>query len=563
MNILKRIQEQAQCTPDRTAVRNGAERMTYGELWAYSDALAGEISRMQKNCLRNMEKEPIAVYGHKSPWMLVCFLACVKSGHAYCPIDRSVPDNRTEMILGMLSSEIVLVTEAMSAQTVGKQVWNLEHIRNIVKTDMRKDSAEKDDTAKKDDITEKDNTGETDGAAEKSGAAENTPLDDIRSPRESDWVTGDDTWYIIFTSGSTGTPKGVQISADCLNHYLDWSVGLGTDENRKQGQVFLNQAPFSFDLSVMDLYTCLACGGTLYCLNKTVQSDYRLLMQALGESKAGVWVSTPSFAEICLSEKSFNQEWMQGLELFLFCGETLANRTVKKLQERFPQAVIVNTYGPTESTVAVTEVIVTPEMAEQIDPLPVGRAKPGTVIEIRDENGAVLPDGEKGEITILGNTVSTGYYRRADLTEKAFFAEIRRGKENDETMCSIRGYRTGDRGYLRDGMLFYCGRMDLQIKLHGYRIELEDIENNLRRLPGVEHAVVLPNQRDGKVKSLTAYLVESKHPAEEKAETEVLRNALKQYLPDYMIPKKFVYLDVMPMTNNGKADRKKLGGNNG
>ncbi len=525
--------------PDRTAVRNGAERMTYGELWAYSDALAGEICRVRKNDLQNTEKEPIAVYGHKSPWMLVCFLACVKSGHAYCPIDRSVPDNRTEMILNMLPSEIVLATEAMSAQAGGKRMWDLEHIRDIVKTDMRKETAEKEDTA------------DNDSAA------------GCRSLREADWVSGDDTWYIIFTSGSTGTPKGVQISADCLNHYLEWSVGLGTDESRKQGQVFLNQAPFSFDLSVMDLYTCLACGGTLYCLDKAVQSDYRLLMQALGESKANVWVSTPSFAEICLSEKNFNQEWMQGLELFLFCGETLANRTVKKLQERFPKAVIVNTYGPTESTVAVTEVIVTPEMAEQIDPLPVGRVKPGTVIEIRDETGAVLPDGEKGEITILGNTVGKGYFRRSDLTEKAFFAETRKAKESAEALCGIRGYRTGDRGYLQDGMLFYCGRMDLQIKLHGYRIELEDIENNLRRLPGVEHAVVLPNQRDGKVKSLTAYVVENEHPAEEKAETEVLRNSLKQYLPDYMIPKKFVYLDVMPMTNNGKADRKKLGGNNG
>lgn len=238
---------------------------------------------------------------------------------------------------------------------------------------------------------------------------------------ETAWVSGKDTWYIIFTSGSTGTPKGVQISADCLNHYLDWSVGLGSAAEEKDGQVFLNQAPFSFDLSVMDLYTSLASGGTLYCLEKTVQSDYRLLMQSLGASKANVWVSTPSFAEVCLSEKSFSEELLPKLQVFLFCGETLGNRTVQKLQERFPKAAVVNTYGPTESTVAVTDVLVTPQMARETEPLPVGRAKPGTRIEIRDEAGTVLPDGEKGEIIILGDTVSTGYYRPGGADKKGVF----------------------------------------------------------------------------------------------------------------------------------------------
>ena len=117
---------------------------------------------------------------------------------------------------------------------------------------------------------------------------------------------------------------------------------------------------------------------------------------------------------------------------------------------------------------------------------------------------------EKGEIIILGDTVSTGYYRQEELTKKAFF-------EQAEGAGVIRGYHTGDKGYLEDGMLFYCGRIDLQIKLHGYRIELEDIENNIRRIPGIEHAVVLPNLRDDKVKSLTAYVVERELPKTERA----------------------------------------------
>ena len=503
MNILKKIQEYACRRPEQIAIRCGDSALTYGELWNYSDGLAAWFLQTQGD-----DRSPVAVYGHKDPWMLVCFLACVKAGRGYCPIDRSVPQARVEMILRAVPSGVVLTTETMTADAGAKQVLVSEELKALAE----KEHPEVPETA---------------------------------------WVSGKDTWYIIFTSGSTGTPKGVQISADCLNHYLDWSVGLGSAAEEKDGQVFLNQAPFSFDLSVMDLYTSLASGGTLYCLEKTVQADYRLLMQSLGASNANVWVSTPSFAEVCLSEKSFSEELLPKLQVFLFCGETLGNRTVQKLQERFPKAAVVNTYGPTESTVAVTDVQVTPQMARETEPLPVGRAKPGTRIEIRDEAGTVLPDGEKGEIIILGDTVSTGYYRQEELTKKAFF-------EQTEGADVIRGYHTGDKGYLEDGMLFYCGRIDLQIKLHGYRIELEDIENNIRRIPGIEHAVVLPNLRDDKVKSLTAYVVERELPKAEREEMARLKQELLQFVPDYMVPKKFVFLEQMPMTNNGKADRKKL-----
>ena len=356
MNILKKIQEYACRRPEQIAIRCGDSALTYGELWNYSDGLAAWFLQTQGD-----DRSPVAVYGHKDPWMLVCFLACVKAGRGYCPIDRSVPQTRVEMILQAVPSGVVLTTEAMTADAGTKQVLVSEELKALAE----KKHPEVPETA---------------------------------------WVSGKDTWYIIFTSGSTGTPKGVQISADCLNHYLDWSVGLGSAAEEKDGQVFLNQAPFSFDLSVMDLYTSLASGGTLYCLEKTVQSDYRLLMQTLGASNANVWVSTPSFAEVCLSEKSFSEELLPKLQVFLFCGETLGNRTVQKLQERFPKAAVVNTYGPTESTVAVTDVLVTPQMARETEPLPVGRAKPGTRIEIRDEAGTVLPDGEKGELVFTSIT---------------------------------------------------------------------------------------------------------------------------------------------------------------
>lgn len=513
MNILDQIKETAIRAPERIAVRSENGSMTYRELDEYTDRLAVFIRN-----LCGTDKTPLPVYGHKSPYMLVCFLACVKSGRGYCPIDISVPWARAEGIMENVNAPVILACEPLPEAKDGgylfsSRVLTLADITECVQAP----------------------------AAEAEARAPLCP------------VSGDDIFYMIFTSGSTGRPKGVQITADCLDHYLDWSVSLGTSMEEKTGKVFLNQAPFSFDLSVMDLYTCLACGGTLYTLSKQVQGDFSGLLSCLKESDASVWVSTPSFADICLADPAFDASLLPKLSVFLFCGETLTNSTVKKLRLRFPDCIVMNTYGPTESTVAVTEVSVTSELNDSESPLPVGRAKPGTYIEIHDENGVCVPDGERGEIIIIGDTVSTGYYRQPELTEKAFFHTVRDGK-------TLRGYHTGDEGYLKNGMLYYCGRIDLQVKLNGYRIELEDIENNLLKLPYIESAVTVPHIRDGKVKSIAAFVICGERPSDAFGASRKIKKELKAFLPDYMIPKKILFPEKIPVTPNGKADRKKLGG---
>ena len=530
--------------PDRVAVRSGEEILTYRELWIQSGYLADIIRDKYPS-----SGQPVPVYGHKSPWMLAGFLACARAGHAYCPLDVSIPAGRLQEILSALPAGILLAAEELptGAGITGKfDVCIMKEAGKDALKD-RKDSS----------------------------GTDCFPIEADKEIREREgWVKPEETFYIIFTSGSTGKPKGVQITLDCLNHFLDWSVSLcpscgSMDMSGTEGLVFLNQAPFSFDLSVMDLYTCLACQGTLFCLDKRVQQDYRLLMKALGASRAQVWVSTPSFADVCLADPAFSQDLLPEMELFLFCGETLANKTAARLMKRFPKAEVVNTYGPTESTVAVTGVRITPEMAAGKDPLPVGRAKPGTQIRIQSENGEELADGNPGEVVIVGDTVSIGYYRMEEKTAQAFFLD---------PVSGLRGYHTGDKGLLREGMLYYHGRMDLQIKLHGYRMELEDIEANLCRLPQVKQAVVVPAWRGGKVSSLTGYLVlgeggdlsagctgkadfDAKEPADEQVRTEErLKGLLREFLPDYMIPRRLIVIDRIPMTPNGKADRKALAG---
>lgn len=509
MNIIQSIRETALLYGNRIAVQSGEEQLTYAQLEDYSNRLAAWMSHKLGN-----SKIPVIVYGHKNPYMIVTFLACVKSGRAYCPQDISIPISRVEETVESVTPQLICVIEGDYAPKHAGITLNLRQIQDVIQTEK---------------ITGK-------------GAQA---------------VQEEDVFYIIFTSGSTGKPKGVQITTACLNHYLDWSVTLGGSRREKEGALFMNQAPFSFDLSVMDLYTSLACGGTLCTMTKECQKDYTQMFDFFAHTKLNVWVSTPSFADMCLVDKNFSQDLLPELGLFLFCGEVLTTATAGKLMERFPNAKIMNTYGPTESTVAVTEVEITPELLthtiSQGKSLPVGHEKPGTCIEIWDEQGKCCKEGEQGEIIIIGDTVSSGYYKRRDLTEKAFLVCERDGKWQ-------RAYRTGDAGYLVEGQLYYNGRIDLQVKLHGYRIEIEDIENNMVRLEQIDHAVVIPNVKEGKVKSLTAFVT---CHTKEKTEFELsrqIKEALKEFLPSYMIPKKIHCLDSIPMNNHGKADRKYLGG---
>ncbi len=485
------------------------DSLTWEELNDYSDRLGGYIFQKVKT------DTPIVVYGHKSKYMLVCFMACIKSGHAYCPVDAYTPSTRVQDIIDIVNPEIILST----VSTTGFCTSNSCSCMDIF-------------------------------------AIQKICSDiDQETVSEQQCIKPKDVYYIIFTSGSTGKPKGVQITTECLENYLKWAVTIGNNNFENKTMRFLNQAPFSFDLSVMDLYLSLYTGGLICAITKEVQMNPRLLFKALSESGIHVWVSTPSFVDVCLADNSFNDALIPGLTEFLFCGEVLTNNTVKRLKCAFPNSNIVNTYGPTESTVCVTEVVIDEDILDRYNPLPVGMAKPGTEILIINDKGENLPEGEQGEIIIAGDTVSVGYYKDDEQTTKAFSSCVRDGQE-------YRLYHTGDKGYIEDGQLFYCGRIDFQIKLHGFRIEIEDIENNLLRVKGVNKAVVLPNyDQDNRVKSLTAYVVYDSYDAScEFQLSQRIKHSLGDFIPDYMVPKKIRFVDFIPMTINGKVDRKALRG---
>jgi len=311
---------------------------------------------------------------------------------------------------------------------------------------------------------------------------------------------------------------------------------LAEQQFSKRAEVFLNQAPFSFDLSVMDLYCSLVTGGTLFSISRDLIENPKKLYRALAGSGVTTWVSTPSFAQMCLVEDKFAEAMLPRVQRFLFCGETLAPHTAAQLLARFPQAQVWNMYGPTEATVATTSIHIDAAILEKYSPLPVGRVMPGTKIFI------------VGEIIIAGPNVSPGYVGRPDLAAHAFF-EYR----------GLRAYKTGDLGRFRDALLFFEGRIDEQIKLSGYRIELGDVEANLRALPSVRDAVVIPVIKNGAAQSLTAFVtLSARNETSDFKLAHNLRGELGERLPVYMLPRKFAFLDAFPMTANGKVDRAAL-----
>lgn len=506
--------------------------MTYGQLECASNKIASFIDRTTAR-KEFSSASPVIVYGHKDPLMVACFLGCLKSGHPYVPIDiHSVPRDRALGIMGQVGPSIVFEVENSNA---GSLVAGANEV-----------ASHGGGCSSNYEFVDRDEL-------------ERLVTTDDASVISANAVSGDDLAYIIFTSGSTGAPKGVQVTADCFDNFCQWALSIGSQYASRENAVFLNQAPFSFDLSVYELSQALWAGATLHCLTKQAQDDARELIRSLGGSGATIWVSTPSFAELCLANPEFGAELLSHCDLFLFCGEALRNTTAARLQERFPSALIANTYGPTESTVAVTSVIVTPEMSASSEPLHCGVPKPGTEIRIAkniDEDTFSVEEaeaGELGEIVIVGDTVARGYFQRDDLTHRSFGELLLNGER-------VRAYRTGDEGFLdEDGNLHCRGRIDLQVKLNGFRIELGEIEESLVRLPQVKEAAVVLVKKSESSSHLEAHVVSAVPRAESDfREGLALKEELKKILPHYMIPKKVVFREALPMTPNGKIDRKAL-----
>ncbi|MDB4956489.1 MAG: D-alanine-activating enzyme [Myxococcales bacterium] len=491
MRFLEQFESCVARYPDRLAHVHCGGQITYGELARRSDALAAYLTEVLPS-----DRGPIVVHGHKQSEMLVAFLAALKSGHAYVPVDSSLPVERIRRIVERSAARCVVSVAPLPSGVEAEMIVSQNELHAILQA--------------------------ADG----------------RQPAAAARVAAEENVYIMYTSGSTGEPKGVQITGTCLSSFVEWATTLAPFPDATR---FLNQAPFSFDLSVMDLYLSLTTGGTLFSVDKELSSNPSALLEMLQRWKIEVWVSTPSFAELCLKMSRFGAS-VGPISTFLFCGEVLVPECARELLKRFPGSRVINMYGPTEATVAVSAVDIDESVLSRPGPLPLGTVKPDCRLEIGDGAGQRVTEGERGEVIIVGPSVSPGYYRDPDRTQKAFFE-----------MPEGRAYRTGDAGSLVNGTLYYSGRIDLQIKLRGHRIELEDIEANLHALPYLTKAVVLPVLKEGRCDSLVAVVC-----TDTIRDENTIKSDLAARVPAYMVPRYIVFREDFPLSGNGKVDRKRL-----
>ena len=472
-SFLTEIQENCKQLHAQTAYSCSEEKLTWGELWQKACALAA--------FLKEDGVGPVLVYGHKSPDMPVSFLACLLSGRAYLPCDSGTPPARIRRICEISGAQRVIFTED---------------------TEMREQHA----------LTKR-------------------MLADIYS-RGGGYDFCDNpnrTAYIIFTSGSTGEPKGVPITVGNLQNFINWVTALPAIAELGHGAV-LNQAAFSFDLSVADLYIALVTGRPLFALTRQEQRNPCLLFARVKESGCELAVCTPTFLQGCLLNAGFNRTLLPALRTVFCCGEPLLPATAKKLLARFPGIRVLNAYGPTEATCAVCAAEVEDWMLTR-PALPVGRIGQ-TAVNIRLDSTL-----SSDEIVLRGASVSPGYLG-------AQSAAFRDG-------C----YYTGDIGRVMDGWLYCLGRKDDQIKYKGYRIEPAEIEHCLCRIEGINSAAVLPIENGrGKILRLCAAVQTMRRDLT----TETIKAELKRTLPVYMIPKTIAVYERLPVNANGKCDRNRL-----
>lgn len=502
-NIIETIDQYAVNRPKDIVYDFLGEKKTYKDLKEHSDSLAKYIDAMSLP-----KKSPVLVYGGQEYEMLVTFLALSKTGHAYIPVDVESTIDRIDAIL-----EIGLPTAVLAVDDLPKNIKlnNTKVVdKNIIHEEMNKKN----------------------------------------SYEVTHSVLGDDTYYIIFTSGTTGKPKGVQISHNNLLSFTNWMITDNEFSVPNKPQM-LAQPPYSFDLSVMYWAPTLAKGGTLYALPKEIISDFKKLFNYLPNLPIQIWTSTPSFADMAMLSEDFCSEKMPALTHFYFCGEELTVKTAKRLQERFPDAKIINSYGPTEATVALSAIVITKDMVEKGQRLPIGKPKPDSTTVIIDEDGNLMPQGKQGEIIIAGSNVSKGYLNNPEKTKNAFFVY-----ENKPA------YHTGDVGYFDEfGVLQYGGRMDFQIKFNGFRIELEEVSHVLNLSKYVKSAVAVPRyNKEHKVQQLLAYVVVKEDVViDDNLElTKLIKDSLKDLMMPYMMPSRFIYKEDLPLTQNGKIDIKSL-----
>ncbi|MGG1149678.1 non-ribosomal peptide synthetase [Bacillus wiedmannii] len=486
------FEKQAALTPNQTAVIFKSNAFTYEYINEESNKLAHYLQ--EKYLIK--PDDPIGLLLERSEKTIVTILAILKSGGCYVPMDPTYPEYRIIDIINDSDLKLLITEEKYTSIELNKHVPLM--IPEEISTDIEEYSSE-------------------------------NPDNETQSSNLA---------YIIFTSGSTGKPKGVMVKHHNIVNLVTYTSELIPTIGNS---TCLAVNSFSFDLSVIDLFLCLSYGMKIV-IHPYDDLQYENFDRYLSLKENVTFLqTTPSRLKLLIGDKN-SKQFLNSLHIIMTSGESLPLETIKKLRE-LTDAKIYNMYGPTETTVWSTGM----KVPDKLSLVSAGVPVPNTQLYVLDENLQLVPKGAIGEICIGGEGVARGYINQEELTASRFI-------EDPFVKAGNRIYRSGDLGrILPDDTICILRRMDSQIKLNGFRIELEEIENVLKMHPLVLEAIVIIHEELGKER-LSAYLNLTGNTVTENEIFEFLRKKL----PNYMVPHKILRLSTIPLTTNGKLDAKNL-----
>lgn len=496
-SVLSWLDETAKRLPNKLALQDISGNITYQEYRSKSLAIAYKIVELNKGEM----KKPVVVYLEKGKEVLVSFMGVAYSGCFYSPIDTEMPQSRVDKILEVLKPEIVITTNKLKTNF---EKFNFYGSYIIYEETI---CSEEDETAVKP-YTEK--------------------------------IIDTDLLYVLFTSGSTGVPKGVSICHRSVIDYTDW---VTETFNITQKDTFGNQAPFYFDNSILDIYSCMKTGATLNIIPKKLFFQPVPLLEYIKYNKINTIFWVPSALIVVSKLKAFrNVDLSDTLKRVLFCGEVMPNKQLNIWRKFLPNVTYANLYGPTEITDACTYYIVDREFSDD-EPLPIGIPMSNTDILVLNDEDKLVTDDEVGELCVRGTSLAMGYYNNPEKTRSAF-VQNPLNKAVPEII-----YRTGDLvRYNEYREIIYISRKDFQIKHLGHRIELGEIETAISSLEEVTLNCCLYDEKNQRI----VLFVDAQ------VDRDYIKERIEKLVPEYMIPGKVIYLENMPINANGKIDRIKL-----
>ena len=491
-NVLEYLEESEKRFPNKCAVIDDKGKCTYKELLNCSQKIGSFlISKVEP-------KQPVDCFMDKSILCLESFFGIVYASGFYTLLDPDFPKERIQQILNTLKPSIILTTHAYDKciSKLGKKYKYVyaDEIDCDINTEL---------------LLER-----------RKNASDINPL------------------YCNFTSGSTGTPKGVLVSHRSVIDFIN--VFTKTFE-MTEDDIFGNQAPFDFDVSVKDIYSSIKVGGTLVIIPKAYFISPVKVIDMLENNKVTTMIWAVSALCMLIRLHGFSYKVPQYIKRIMFSGEVMPIKQFNKLSKIYPNIQFVNLYGPTEITCNCTYQILKNEYDEN-EKIPIGIPFDNEDVFLLNDKDKLAKDGEVGEICVSGTALALGYFNNREVTNKSFV----QNPLNKNYLEVI--YRTGDLARKVDGILYFEGRKDFQIKHMGHRIELEEIEAKVNKIQEVEHACCIYDQDKNKIVMFYKGNIDK---------VDIIE-ALKKEIPEYMIPNVFMNVDNMPLNKNGKTDRKAL-----